>query len=643
MLTPANLRMTNIRPSAALRHWRPALTLTLLALVVVVAAQPAAVIGVQDDPVTLYRWTAVAAPNLDPQRIDEQASADMVENLFLGLTRYNDATGDVLPALAAEWEISADAQTFTFTLRDDVYWVHYDPDTQITARVRPVVAQDFVYAIERACTPDAGQTGELLAGTIAGCDALYSAPSDQLSDDMLVAARAPAADTLVINTQEPAPWFLSITPAIYPVPADAIERDGAAWTLAGNLVTNGPFVLTRAVPGQFVFERRNPHLPEDLADGGNVTRVIYDVVRDLDAGFSLYLEHKVDLSALPLAEVAGFVGQRPGEAVLAPDQRVGYLGFTTNRAPFNDVRVRRAFAAALDRDLFVEQVLGGAGLPVTHLAPAGVFGAPADDAGDLGYDPVYAQEQFADAGYAGCARFPYVTLIAHESSAAWVDFMVSAWNAVLGCDRSVFRVQLVDFTDLLARTGPDASYAEQPNLFALAWRGEYPDANNWVRDLLGCDQEPRTRRACSDVDDLLAQAAAASDTEQRRALYIEAEAALFSAEGEMPLVPLYQRAAWTAVKPWVDALPPLSESGLVGMRWGAVTIDTALQARCRSKDGADLEECTAPMVTLPQPATMTPAPTRVVDFFGDALGQPTPTPTGEFDGIVIPVTPTPSD
>ncbi len=555
----------------------------------------------------------------DPNAAADPTSAELVENLFLSLTRYDPEAGAVVPELAREWTISDDAQTFTFTLRDDVFWVHYDPASHVTARVRRVAAQDFVDGIRRACVAGSVQsTAALLASAIEGCDAVGRMAREAVTPDALaqVRASAPAPDTLVIQTRAPAAWFLSVTPTLRPVPLDEIRRRGDGWTLPGNLVSTGPFVLSAYEPNHRVeLLRANGHLPADLNGPGNVERVIFTIVRDANAGYASYLEHKVDVSRLPPAEEAAFLfaGLRPPEAALIPELRVGYIGFAHDKVPFNDARVRRAFAAAIDRAAFVDQALSGVGIPLTHLAPPGVFGAPDLDAEtDLGYDPEYAREQLAAAGYPECFGFPVVTILAYDSAAVWVDFALRSWEEVLGCEAQAFTVQLARFPELLDRTDPATVSSRRPHLFTLAWLGDYPDEHNWVGDLLWCEAEPRTRRLCSAADDLIAQAAVEVDTAARRDLYAQIERDFFGARGETPLIPLYQRVTWLSVKRWVSG-PLAADAAFGGVRWDRVNIDYGLQQRCRSK-GAGPDECTIPFV-LPSPAptaTPTATPTSAV-------------------------------
>ena len=81
----------------------------------------------QDVPVTLDLSSGSEISSLDPAILSDAVSIVPVENLFLGLTDYDPITSAVVPELASSWEVSEDGTTWTFTLRDDVMWMQYDP------------------------------------------------------------------------------------------------------------------------------------------------------------------------------------------------------------------------------------------------------------------------------------------------------------------------------------------------------------------------------------------------------------------------------------------------------------------------------------------------------------------------------------
>src|SRR5258708_32436086 len=114
---------------------------------------------------------------LDPVSLGrlDQSARSIVENLFVGLTRYNPATRQIEPGLASEWASTDNGLTWTFKLRSDLKWVSYNPDIGQVQALRTVVAGDFVYGIRRACetTPPnpATHTVSIIAGSPKGANA----------------------------------------------------------------------------------------------------------------------------------------------------------------------------------------------------------------------------------------------------------------------------------------------------------------------------------------------------------------------------------------------------------------------------------------------------------------------------------------
>ena len=108
----------------------------------------------------------------------------------------------------------------------------------------------------------------------------------------------------------------------------------------------------------------------------------------------------------------------------------------------------------------------------------------------------------------------------------------------------------MEFSVLIESYQPDVPTADRPNIWTAVWGPDYPDANNWVFDSgLGCESENRYLRPCSEVDDLIAQAARESDPAVRTELYYRIEEMFFGPEGEHPMIPLMLRVD-PLFKPW---------------------------------------------------------------------------------------------
>jgi ABC-type transport system substrate-binding protein len=261
---------------------------------------------------------------------------------------------------------------------------------------------------------------------------------------------------------------------------------------------------------------------------------------------------------------------------------VFYIAFAYDKEPTSNVHVRRALSAIINRDLFVQEVNQGQGLPMTHFAPPGIFGAvPIDEVG-ISYDPEFAKAELEAAGYPGCEGLPPINFVVYSGAEAWIEFLLPDFEEVLGCDPDLITIEQQEFSVLLQSTDADTPTEERPHGWTLGWGPDYPDQNNWVHDVLHCDANPRMKRPCAEVDDLILAAAAETDPEARIEMYREVEEAFFGPEGEVPFIPIFLRVGYTGVKPWYNG--PFETDGLFGgPHWDYRTIDIEAQQAARGE------------------------------------------------------------
>lgn len=208
------------------------------------------------EPVTYYGYDTTDIPTLDPQVGEDTVSIGYMENLFVNLTNYDLETAEVVSDAATDWTISEDGLVYTFNIRTDIPWVKHNPVTLETTQEvdeegnpRFVTADDFVYGIKRACDPNIGSYySSVIAPLIVGCSDVLNAEDPTAIPEEAIAAigvAAPSPDQLVITLEFPASFFLSMTPmwTLAATPQWAIEEHGDSWIEAGNIVTNGRYVL----------------------------------------------------------------------------------------------------------------------------------------------------------------------------------------------------------------------------------------------------------------------------------------------------------------------------------------------------------------------------------------------------------------
>jgi oligopeptide transport system substrate-binding protein len=568
------------------------ISLLMLASLVLSACGPKVKEGTvaSGDVVTGYFNTSTDIPTLDPQLAEDEVSINYIKNLFIHLTSFDLVTTDVIPEGATSWDISDDGLTYTFTIRTDIPWVKHNPATgevkqEVDADGNPrfLVASDYVYGIKRACDPNlASYYSSVIAPFIVGCaDYLNYEDPENIPAEMYdaIGVTAPADDTLVIQLAEPAGFFLSMTTmwTLTPTPQWAIEEYGDQWTEVGNIVTNGRFVLNEWTHGVSRTILRNPLLPKDMQGDGNMEKMVVNVVPDTATDYALWLNNEVDEAGIPSEELETQFAEYPDETVQVPRLTVYYIAFRTTKAPFDDARVRAAFSAAFDRQAFVDVVRQGNGIIMNHFAPPGMFGAPPIDEVGVGFDPEYAREELAAAGYPNCEGFPQVSLLGYsgETTLAWIEFAQAQWEENLGCSADLIQIEQQDFSDLLVTT--EAPDAEAPHMWTLGWGPDYPDENNWVGDVLYCTTNTRIKRACSDVDDEIIAARKETDPNKRIEMYAEIESKFFDKGGEFPLMPLWFNIQYYARHSWLD----YTWAVLGGQQYYNFHIDAEAQAAAR--------------------------------------------------------------
>jgi oligopeptide transport system substrate-binding protein len=546
------------------------------------------------EPVTLYTASTGLIATLDPQVAQDTASIQIIENLFLGLTDFDPKTNTIRAELATSWEANAEGDVWTFTLRDDVPWVRYNPASGETTEVRKVTAQDFVYGIRRGCDPRLGSYySNIAASLIKGCDVVFNKEANQISADDFeqIGVRALSDTQLEVTLRAPFGFFLPASSMwiFRATPRETIEEFGDQWTEPGNIVTNGAFMLQEwDKPVSRVFVKNPLYVEVNDSYGGNLERVSTIVVNDAGTIWSLYQSNQIDTSGVPEAEL----NAARRDPVLSQELRqisdlaVFYFGFYYDKPPFDNVHVRRAFSAMLDRQTFITEMLNGAGVPMAHFVPPGIFGAvPINEVGigqpdTPGFDPEFARQELAKAGYPNCEGFPTITILSTPRRTQWGEYLQNVANTVLGCPREKLVLEQAEFTVLLKTISLNTPANERPHMYLINWLPDYPDAHNWLHDVLSCEIDSRP---CSEeIDGRLARAARESDPEVRQKLYREVEELLFGYEGQFPIMPLFLDIDIFAVKPWYTAF--FDTDGLFGgPHWESRRIDQAAQLAARAR------------------------------------------------------------
>jgi ABC-type oligopeptide transport system substrate-binding subunit len=224
-----------------------------------------------------------------------------------------------------------------------------------------------------------------------------------------------------------------------------------------------------------------------------------------------------------------------------PQLGTAYLGFGTSQPPFDDRRVRRAFALGTDRERLVNVDLGAtyAVVATGGCVPPGMPGHQPGIA--LPYDPERARRLLAEAGYPGGRGFPSTVGLAASAMAPWAKALRRQWQETLGVD---VPWEIVDWTAYLERLA-----IQPPQLYGMGWVADYPDPDSLLRV---SDFLHDTRWRHRGYDRLVKEAWRLPDWEVRLRLYERAEQILLE---EVPILPMSYGGTAMLVKPWVTRYP----------------------------------------------------------------------------------------
>ena len=528
----------------------------------------------EEKPITLNWNYGTEPPSADPSLATDTTSVDVITNLFVALTQVDAVTSEVEPYLATDWVAGEDEegnQTWTFNLRDDIPWVHYDPTTGETVQVadeegnpRFVNANDVVYGIKRTIDPATASTYAYVLYNIKNAQAINDGSEELTLDDLGVVA--PDAQTVVVTLENPAPYFPAIASmwVAMPMPQWNIEEWEDKWIEAGLMNNNGPYVMEEWVHGGSLNMVKNPLWPG--ADDVQIERVEGVMITEASTAFALYENNELDTVGVPLPEIDRVKADPvlSAEFYNAPAACTYYYGFTNTKYPFTDSRVRAAFSQAVDRQSLIDNVTKGGQIPATSFAPPGIFGAPEPGTVGLGYDPeaaVATLQEFLDEEGLTIEDFNAldITLMhntseGHARIAAAIQQM---WKDNLGVDVRVENQEWRVYLDTLNNTNP---VEEAPHVWRMGWCADYADENNWVHEVFNSDAGAnRLRRNCvdancaettvSEFDELTVAAAIEQDPAARAELYAQAEEILSAVEAAY--IPIYHYTTVNVTKPWL--------------------------------------------------------------------------------------------
>lgn len=572
--------------------------LLIVASMLLAACQPAAAPAeaVAEKKVLNLNMGPGDIPTLDPALATDTSSNQIIELITVGLTRQNEVTTDVEPGMATSWSMADDGVTYTFTLREDVPWVKYDAVSGEVVQVmdcegnpRMVTAQDFVYGMLRTLAPatasdyayvlafalkggadyNAGTLVDVATGEVIEDPETFEGESAPIGPEV-VAVKAIDNKTVEMTFNEPAVFNLNIAgmwvahamPAFQIDGDDCTEGKGDRWTETGFNVSYGPYALKEWVHDSYITLVKNPFWPgQDNIPQPKIDEITWKMLDEVPA-YSEYEAGTLDIAAVPLADIDRVKADPTlsKELVIAPDLCTYYYGFNTTAPVVDDVRVRRALSFAVDRQSLIDNVTKGGQEPAGWFSRPGLAGAPTrEEYPDLGakFDPEYAkaqlQEYLDEKGQTVAdldISLMFNTSSGHQKIAEAIQAM---WKENLGLDVKLVNQEWKVYLETIKGEAT-------PQIWRLGWCQDYPDANNFIREVFAVGGSANTAKDGVPIGGVtwkndkfekgVLDAARELDPDKRTQMYAELEQLITVDDAIM--IPLYWYTRVSTTKPYVE-------------------------------------------------------------------------------------------
>jgi ABC-type oligopeptide transport system substrate-binding subunit len=444
-----------------------------------------------------------------------------------------DSNNVLVPIQAESWEANADATVWTFHLRKGLQW----------SDGTPLTAQDWVYTFQYQADPENGFDFNWYYDPIKG---LSDAVEKKIKPTE-IGVSAKDDLTLVFEMKASTPYWPALVASAFPLPKQAIEKCGKrVWSIKPECaVSSGPYVLTKYERDRIAVVSLNK----------NYKGIARPVIRQYVHKYAPYKDVQwwplwekdeivqVGLETAPvsLQESIKNDPQYKDQLYFARSQGTQYIIMDPTRKPFDDARVRKAFAMAIDREAICRDVLKGTCLPDYGLLPVGFIGEQNDALKPLqAYNPEEAKKLMAEAGYPDGQGFPEMTYYVRSDNPVAPEAIAAMWQETLGVKVNIQTFERTTFMQkMLARNF---------QLYQLAYYADYPDPANFLTLFLCATK--RHEWCSAPFDEIMAKTATETDAAARMQLLHDAERLLIDDVG---VVPLNTNLGYTLIKPWVTS------------------------------------------------------------------------------------------
>ncbi len=515
----------------------------------------------------------------DPALTTEQSAITVDNMIYTGLVQLNDHL-QVYDELAASHSLGSDGLTWTFKLRPNL---KFSDGT-------PLTSADVAYSIDRALEPSlSSPVAPLYLGLLKDSDKRNTGKVKTLINDSIL---TPDAQTVILITNKKAAYFLQTLTyqTSYVIEKSMIDKYGNNFAphLSEGIGGDGPFKVQKYVQGKEVDFIPNPNF---FGAQPQVKKVVIPIYSQNNTTYKAYQAGQVDEAPVSAAQSPQAKSLPGGQFHEVPQLETQFYTMNYLVKPFDNIKIRQAFALALNKDQIVHSVYKDTVIATNHIVPSGMPGYNPNLTGPLGTKGTSGNPQLAkqllqqglqEEGLT-LATFPTVTLTTSSQGSADArnEFAVAqqTWQDVLGV---AVHIEDVDISKLVTERNDSVNNPNGLQMWALYWAADYPDPQDWLTLIFGKDSsknglnygQNKTSAAAEQQTNqqLMEQADSNLDPTSRMQQYNQAEQNLVN---DVAWIPRFQVTNVLARKPCVVGITDNAQNFIPQDDWGSIYVSTA--------------------------------------------------------------------
>ncbi|GHO70792.1 peptide ABC transporter substrate-binding protein [Ktedonobacter sp. SOSP1-52] len=507
---------------------------------------------------------------LDPALSTDAPSISAIDLMFTGLVQLDDNL-KVYGELAQNWSTSSDGLTWTFKLRPGIKFNDGNP----------ITADDVIFSIDRALKPELKSTvAPAYLSLVKDSDKRFAGKVPTLINDSLF---APDPSTVKIVTTQNAQYFLDALtyPTSYVVEKSFVQKYGDTDFLKhlSEGGCSGPYQLEKYTSGKQVsFVPNNSY----WAGKAQLKKVVYAFYKDPQTAYKAYKTNQLDQAGVPTANLDEARALPNKQYRQVPQLTIDYFAMNYLAKPFNNIKIRQAFALAVDKSAIEKSIYKGQRLATNHIVPQGMPGYNPDLKGPAGVtstkgDKTLAKQLFQEGmqeeNYT-LANFPAITVTVasggSQSGKNLFTFAQQQWKDTLGV---TVTINDEDFNKRLDDVSNTVGNGKLQMWFA-AWGADYPDPEDWTTLLFGAGSSnnslnygmgnSKTVATQKQMQDLMAKADVNQNSAQRISQYNQVEQQMVD---DVAWMPVDQRTLSYVLKPCVQGIVDNAQDQIPPQDW----------------------------------------------------------------------------